>query len=141
MVVEFFDHTADIGARVIARSVDALFVDAALALTMTLIDPSSVEPRSIRDVTLRAPDREQLLVDWLSELVGWFDVDQFLARTARLTIREQGAEWVLEATVHGETLDTSRHQLKVLGKGVTYHDLQVEKTVDDQWQARVAFDI
>ena len=141
MAVEFFDHTADIGARVIARSVDALFADAALALTTTLIDPSSVESRLNRDVALQAKDFGQLLVDWLSELVGWFDIDQFLARSAELRIREQGAEWALEATVHGETLDATRHQIKVLVKGVTYHDLQVEQTLDDEWQATVVFDI
>ena len=141
MAVEFFDHTADIGARVVARSVDALFADAALALTTTLIDPSSVEPTLSRDVVLRAPDLGQLLVDWLSELVGWFDIDQFLARSARLTVRERGTEWSLEATVNGETLDASRHQIKVLVKGVTYHGLHVEQTADDEWQATVVFDI
>ena len=26
-------------------------------------------------------------------------------------------------------------------RGVTYHDLQVEQTLDDEWQATVVFDI
>ena len=90
MAVEFFDHTADIGARVIARSVDALFADAALALTTTLIDPSSVESRLNRDVALQAQDFGQLLVDWLSELVGWFDIDQIPCTVGRAQDQRTG---------------------------------------------------
>ena len=77
MTVDFFDHTADVGARISAPSIEELFTEALLALTATLTDPSCVQSRLSRRLTVRATDLDQLLVDWLSELVSQFDIEQF----------------------------------------------------------------
>ena len=102
MAVEFFDHTADVGVRISAQSLEALFSDAALALTETVTDPAGITASSTLHVSLHAFDLDQLLVDWLSELVALFDVECFIAASAKVTIHEDGGpsrDWQLEASV------------------------------------------
>ena len=141
MAVEFFDHTADVGAYITAPSIESLFTEAAAALTATVTNAARVEPRVSRHITLHAPDINELLVDWLSELVGRFDIEQFLARSAAATIREHAGEWKLEAHVRGDIAEPSRHPINVVVKGVTYCELRIEQTADGIWRTRVVFDV
>ena len=141
MAVEFFDHTADVGVHITAPSLESLFTEAAAALTATVTNPARVEPRASRHITLHAPDIDELLVDWLSELVGWFDIEQFLTRSAVVTIWGHAGEWRLEAHVRGDIAEPSRHPINVVVKGVTYHDLRIEQTGDGIWRTRVVFDV
>ena len=97
MTVEFFDHTADVGVRITAAFLESLFAEAAMALTATVTDLSHVEQNVSRRFRLRAPDLNQLLVDWLSELVGQFDIERFLGRRAAVTLTQQADAWSLEA--------------------------------------------
>ena len=146
MPVEFFDHTADVGARVSAPSLEGLFIEAAAALTETVCDRSGLRPRLARAATLSAADVDQLLVDWLSELIGRFDIEQFLTHSATVAIvpepdaRGSVAGYRLEATLYGESAAPERHPIKVLVKGVTYHELHIEQT-DRGWETTVVFDI
>jgi len=133
MALMFFDHTADVGVRVTAASRPALSREAALAMTTTVTDPWQVEAVMTRTVVLRAPDVDQLLVDWLSELVGWFDIDLFLARSTTVALDQHDSDWQMAATAIGESFDPARHHLKFLVKGVTYHDSHVERTAAGFW--------
>ena len=144
MAVEFFDHTADVGVRISAQSLEALFSDAALALTETVTDPAGITGSSTLHVSLHASDLDQLLVDWLSELVALFDVECFLAASAKVTIHEDGGlsrDWQLEASVSGERLETARHPLRVLVKGITCHGLGIRRTAQGRWETSVVFDV
>ena len=141
MPVEFFDHTADVGARVVARSVDELFAEAAVALTSTITEASHVVGRSSWSVALRAPDLDLLLVDWLSELIALFDVDGRLACAASVRVVRVEDGYQLDGTVQGEAFDPARHPLRVAVKGMTYHRLCVEQGDDRQWRATFVFDI
>jgi len=140
MPFEFFDHTGDIGVRVRAATVSDLFADAAAALTATLVDPSTVLGREREWVALSAPSLELLLVDWLNDLVFRFDVDEFVAARVSPRIDQQEDEWKLEATIEGEHVEPARHRVKLLVKGVTYHQLEIVKT-DRGFETSVIFDI
>lgn len=140
MAYEFFDHTGDIGVQVSAPTLDDLFADAAAALSATLVDPATIECRAREWVALEAPSLELLLVDWLNDLVFRFDVNELLVvRTAPKVTREDDT-WKLEAAIEGEVVDPSRHKIKLLIKGVTYHQLAV-RTTDQGLEASVIFDI
>ena len=141
MTLEFFDHTADVGVRITAASLESLFAEAAMALTATVTDLSHVEQKVSRRFRLRAPDLNQLLVDWLSELVGQFDIERFLGRRAVVTLTRQADAWSLEAHVRGDIAESARHPINVVVKGVTYHDLHIEQTADGMWRTQVILDI
>ena len=140
MSYRFLDHTGDVAVRVRAASLGALFTDAARALTATLVEAGDVRPAARRDVSLEAASADLLLVDWLSELVYRFDVERFLVARADARVTRTGGAWRLEAAVFGETLDETRHQVRVPVKGVTYHQLAIAE-VEGAFETTVVLDI
>ena len=140
MSYRFLNHTGDVAARVRAASLGALFADAALALTATLVEAEGVRPAARHEVSLEAATPDLLLVDWLNELVYRFDVDRFLVAQADVRVAARGGPWRLDATIFGEALDEARHPVRVPVKGVTYHQLAIEE-VDGEVETTVVFDV
>ena len=134
---ETFEHTADLGIRVRAAELDALFADAARGLFSVLVeDLDAVRPE--REVTVRIDGREKdyLLFDWLNELLFRFETERWLFSEFTVTVSDSG----LAACARGEPVDLGRHQLSHEVKAITYHHLGVEQTVDG-WCAEVIVDI
>jgi SHS2 domain-containing protein len=136
----FVDHTADIAADLTGRSAGELFASAAQALTDTITDLSAVCPVVTQSVTLEAGSLEDLLVDWLNELLYRFEVQNVLVSDASVTVREDAGRWYLAATVGAERFDPAKHPARVLVKSATYHGLRITHE-QGTWAARIVFDI
>lgn len=134
------EHTADTGLEVEAPSLAELFVDCLRGMTDCITELDRVVPVSRHRLRVRAGDLGRLLVEWLSEAVYLFEVEDLLLSRAEVEIRESPAGFELESTVAGEPFDPDRHPVKIAIKAVTYHQLAVEQTADG-WRARVIFDI
>ena len=137
---QFFDHTGDVGADLSGRRLEELFDSAAQALTDTLTDRTAVRQVEEAAVSLQASSLEDLLVEWLNELVYRFEVHQWLTAGTALKIAGDTAGWRLDGTIAGERFDPARHPARVLVKSATYHGLSVTETPDG-WRARIIFDI
>jgi SHS2 domain-containing protein len=134
---ETFDHTADLGLRIRAATLDELFVEAAEALFEVIVaDLHSVTPTQQVGVTLSADDVDYLLFDWLRTLLYHFDAEHLLLSRFEAHVGADG----LKATAWGEPLDRSRHELCHEVKAITYHGLRVEQ-MDDGWLAEIIVDI
>jgi SHS2 domain-containing protein len=134
---ETFDHTADLGLRIRAATLDELFVEAATALFEVIVeDLSAVAPARQLDVTLPADDVEYLLFDWLRTLLYHFDAEHLLLSRFEVRVAADG----LHGKAWGEPLDRGRHELCHEVKAITYHGLKVEQTADG-WLAEVIVDI
>ncbi len=136
----FIDHTADVAADLTGRTLPDLFTAAAQALTDTLTDLNRVRPVVTQSVTAEAASVEELLVDWLNELLYRFEVQNMLFSEATVTVEDRGGRWLLSATATGEILDPARHPSRVLVKSATYHGLEV-KEQNGEWRARIVLDI
>ncbi len=136
----FFDHTGDVGVRLDGGSLDELFREAALAFTGTVTDRTAVAAETSQRVVLASGGLEDLLVDWLDELVYWFEVQNLLVGDAGVRVHETSSGWSLEGEIRGETFDPRRHPIKVLIKGITYHQLAIRRN-GDRWVTSVVFDI
>ena len=136
----FVDHTADVAADLTGRSAADLFASAAHALTDTITDLATVQPVVTQSVTLDAGSIEDLLVDWLNELLYRFEVRNLLVSASAVTVREHHGRWYLEGSVAGDTFDPARHPSRVLVKSATYHGLHVTHE-HDTWKTRIVFDI
>lgn len=134
---ELFEHTADLGLRITALNLNALFAEAGECLFSAVVeDVASIRPTATATVELVGEDREFLLFDWLRELLMRFEMEQMLFSRFDVKVRPDG----LTATVWGEPLDRDRHQLSHEVKAITYHELKVVPTPDG-WLAEVIVDI
>jgi SHS2 domain-containing protein len=124
-VYEVFDHTADVGLRVVAADMPGLLADAATGLFALIAgDLGQVREAESAEIAIRGTDRAYLLFDWLSELLYLFESRRLLLRRFEVRITADG----LEAKSFGETYDPARHRLQHEVKAITYHQLAVRDT-------------
>ena len=140
MGYRFIDHTADVAADLTGGTLEELFLSAAQALTDTITELSAVQPAVTQSVTLESGAVEDLLVDWLNELLYRFEVQNVLFADGSVTVEDRAGRWHLNAAVAGEPYDPARHPVRVLVKSATYHGLNV-KHVQGTWEARIVLDI
>ena len=136
---EVFAHTADLGLRVRAATLDALFADAAIGLSSLIVaNLDEVGGRDEEKFVLACGEGEYdyLLFDWLNEILFVFEARHLVLGKFDVRVTSTG----LEATVWGEPLDAARHRLEHEVKAITYHGLTVERR-EDGWIAEVIVDI
>ena len=137
MTYELFEHTADVGLRVRAPSLDRLFADAALGL-FSMVIPNLDAVRTLIEKQIEATEDayDYLLFDWLNELLYIFETEHLVFVDFDVQIQE----YELRARCRGEPLATERHGEGMELKAITYHGLKVEQ-LDGQWLAEVIVDI
>lgn len=141
MTYRFLDHTADVGVKIRAASLEGVFAEALAAFTDTVTARRRVGTGLSQAFELTGPDAEILLVDWLGELLYAFEVGRRLFHDAEVRLQPGDGGLALTAVARGEAWDPRRHPVKVLVKGVTYHALEVARRGEGDWSARVIFDI
>lgn len=126
---EVFEHTADLGLRIRAADLPALFQESARALFSMIVenyDSICQElPTIQQEFEIEASERDYLLFDWLNELLYQFDTEHLIA--TRVEIEFPG-EYHLKARIGGVLLDESRHQLGHEVKAITYHQFEIQET-------------
>jgi SHS2 domain-containing protein len=138
MDFKYLEHTADAEFVAYGRTVGEAFANAARAMFSLVVDPSKVKPVAMREVTLSAGSTEDLLYDWLSELLYLSEVDRLVFSKFEVAITENSGHR-LYAKAYGEQV-SPRHEVSLHIKAVTYHDLRVEKR-NNVYEAQVLLDI
>ena len=133
--VSLLEHTGDIGIEVRADSPESLFVQAARGMFYIMLDTDHPQIKKRKRISVTGEDREQLLVNWLSEL-------NFFAETERVFPVDYSVT-TLSATsitcrIAAGRLNADRYKTQI--KAVTFHRLAVRQK-NDHWYARVIFDI
>ena len=134
---EVLEHPADIGFRAFGGTLPELFARSALAMLSIAADPAAVLPGEEYPLAVESGDRESLLVDWLNEVLYWFDGKRIAFRDFRVT---RFGETAIEAVGMGEPRDPLRHRARLIVKAVTYHQLKIERR-GGLWVAEVYLDI
>ena len=134
---EFFDHTADLGLRVLASDLDGLFRQAAEGLFSVIVEPVRTPASAEQlEICIEGERLDYLLVDWLSELLYVFESRKLLLGGFEVRVDARG----LKATALAQPLDVARHRLLHEVKAVTYHGLRVDET-EAGWLAELILDI
>jgi SHS2 domain-containing protein len=134
---EIFEHTADFGLRIRAKDRESLFAEAGVALFSAIVaNLDSVRP--VKDVpfTVKGNDCEELLHDWLAELLFTFHAARMVFAEFKVQFNDDG----LTAVGRGEPIDFMRHEIDTEIKAITWHGFKVEH-VEDGLQAEVIVDI
>lgn len=139
------DHTADLRIEVFGEGKEGLFVSAGEALADLLVgvDRLGNGEAARHDVSASGETLEELLVDWLRELLYAFSVKGVVL--FRFEIVEL-TESSIKAVCIGEEFDIGRHGIKTDIKAVTYHGLEIEIDEADggnggKYRAAIVFDV
>jgi SHS2 domain-containing protein len=136
-VFEILEHPADIGFRAYGRTLPELFANSAIAMLSIAGELEDIEPKNEYTLEAAGSDYESLLVNWLSEVLYFFDGRRIALRNFEVLELEPDR---LRALARGEPRDAERHRAKLIVKAVTWHQLKVAR-YDDGWAAEVYLDI
>ena len=122
----FHDHTADITIECWAPSLAEAFEQAALATFEVILDTSTVKPQTTTDVVVTGTDLEELLVQWIGELIALIDINgQFFSKFHVNRLEATQDCYVLEAQAFGEEIDHKKHDTRTEVKAMTYADMKI----------------
>jgi SHS2 domain-containing protein len=136
-MVEIIRHTSDIGLKLRSKTLPTLFKNAAYGMYRIMFDQSKIEKKISKKLELSASSLDELLRNWLSELLYLFYVKGVIFSGFKLYISKN---LTLTAELFGEGFDRKRHQARCEIKAVTYHKLFVKKE-RGFWRATIIFDI
>jgi SHS2 domain-containing protein len=137
---ELFDHTADIGVNAWGKDISEAYEFAAISMYSIIFhgSPPKVEPKGEFRIKLKSSDIDQLLVDWLDEILFIYSTEHIVLSNFKIEIDIEKKS--LDAIVSGEIVSDEYLIGTCEIKAVTYHMLSVKKT-DTRWDVKVLFDI
>ncbi|MCK6482712.1 MAG: archease [Phycisphaerae bacterium] len=121
-----FDHTADIGIEAHARDWPGALEESARGLMACigyLVSPAGGRGE-LRRIDLQAATREDLLHDWLAELLFCFETARLMP--VRFKFRRADEQRIV-ADVHFRPVDPDNSRFRREVKAVTYHGIEVSE--------------
>jgi len=130
------DHSGDIGIEVRGKDMAEMLENATMGLA-SLLCWNEVHGVVERRIRVSSASAEDLLVDWLGEVISVAGVYGELYGAARI---DRTGEWYAEGALLGERVDPSKHELRFDVKAATYHGVTVERRPGGYY-GRVIFDL
>jgi SHS2 domain-containing protein len=123
---EYLHHPADIRFRAYGTTLEEVFEQAAHAMFHVIIDTASLNPEHSVDIKLESEGLENLLYDYLSELLYLFEVEDIIFGHFNIaSIEKTNGSFILHGQASGENIDQEHHSFETEVKAVTYHQLKV----------------
>jgi len=131
---EILDHPSDLKIKIFGKGKKELFENAVFAMGECLRPEIEIPEKNTKSkIKIKSADLFSLLVDFLSEVLYRAQVNKEIYYKVKF---DKISDTELKAELFGEKV--KRFGLEI--KGVTYHNLNIEKK-NSQWQAVVLFDI
>ena len=130
---------ADVAFTAEADSLPALLEVCGEATFAVMTDTKLIKPKDRHTITVQADALEDLLFDWLSELIFLKDSEEFVAGRFRVRCPDKPS-FHLQALVEGEPIDRRRHEMNVDVKAATYHEMDIHQE-EGRWFAKVVLDV
>ncbi len=134
------DHTSDLKAEIYGACLPELFANAAFYLFDTMVDLPCLGAEQTRTVELESPNLEELLLDWLRELLFLFSTRSFAVARVDIGTLVESNPCRLVARLYGDDYDPGRHGLNLEIKTPTYHQYELDRTADG-YRATIVFDV
>lgn len=145
---QFLEHTGDIKMHASGKTLEELFVNAALGMMGCIYGNhiTHAQKSCIQHINLNSQDLESLLVDWLSELLYLSDINNCAYLKYDIQKFKSGTEPIkdgsippqqfqIQAIIHG----TQAQAVDEI-KAVTYHGLKIMHK-QNLWEATIIFDV
>jgi len=134
---DLVDHTADVGIKAYGKTLAEAFENVAKGMFDIITNNSQIENIGQYNIELETDNLEQLLVDWLSELLFLNSANNLVFSFFKVELDEKNNK--LSAKVFGEKFNLSKHKIGSEIKAVTYHMLEVK--TKKPYHVQVLFDI
>jgi SHS2 domain-containing protein len=139
--IEIIDHSADTGIKITGDTLEELFEAAAQGMFSIILNSDSPLWDAKTDIKLAEPEYDDLLLEWLRELLFLFETKNLIFHKYNIKITENNKGIKnLNAECEGELFNKNRHHYNTEIKNVTYHRLKVEKKLN-KWEGEVIFDL
>jgi len=126
---EYGEHTADILVRAWGRTIEEAFEWAAIATYEIMTNTEAVRPSRRYEVKASGIDLENLLYNFIEELLFHTDAEGIVfSRLIRVCrIDKAGDGYELLAYAWGDVFDPERYEHRTIVKAMTYAQMEVKK--------------
>jgi len=131
------DHSGDVAIEAWGDTPADLFENVTAGL-LALVSTGPREAAVERAVTASASRTDDLLVDWLGQVILAGAAQGEVYSSARVDEVTEGAA---RGVLSGARVGATRRRFRFDVKAATYHGLVVEVGADGRWHARVVFDL
>jgi SHS2 domain-containing protein len=131
------NHQNELAVRITGTSQADLFVNSSQALFDVMVDVDKIEAKERLPLEVVAADRDELIVNWLRELLYLYQSGGYLLKEFNIS---EVKDTVVKAEVCGEKIDPDRHEIKQEIATVAEHKSRMQKT-GNQWVAQVIFEL
>lgn len=130
-------HHSELAVKVFGSSQVELFQNSGWALFDVTTDIEKIETKDCVPLEVEGTDRDDLLVNWVRELLYLYQGSGYLLKEFRIS--ELGDKLV-KAEACGEKIDPDRHEIKSEIMAIAYDKSRMAKT-GDQWTAQLIFEV
>lgn len=130
---------ADIAYEAYGKSINELFENAAFAIFELSANLNTVDARQKLEIELENDNIENLLYDFLSEILFLKDSKYMVFKKVNVSIRGN-KKYHLKAVLEGDTINPQKQQLENDIKAVTMHMFEIKKEKNG-YKATVVVDI
>ncbi|MBI2208444.1 archease [Candidatus Woesearchaeota archaeon] len=119
---------ADIAIEAYGKGLNELFENCAFAVFEESADINKIKEKEKKSVKLSAKSADDLLFDFLSEILFLKDTYSMIFKKASVKISKKGNNYSLNAELVGEPINRKKHELRNDIKAITLHMFKLEKT-------------
>ena len=138
MSYRYLEHSTDAIIEVTAPNLITAFEVAGKSVVETIIDPSKIEEKTMKHLSITGKDLRYLLYNWLEEVIILTITDGFAVKRISVKI-ENNQEYKIQAELFGEEIDIKKHGFKVEIKSPTFHEMDIHE--GDQITLRYLLDL
>ena len=133
---------ADIAYEAYGKDLNELFENSAFAIFELSANLETVDANKKLEIKLENEKLENLLYDFLSEILFLKDSKYMVFKKVKVTIKEneKNNKYKLKAILEGDTINSEKQQLENDIKAITMHMFEVKKEKNN-WKATVVVDI
>lgn len=137
---EYGDHTADILVIAYGSTLSEAFRNMALGVLNIMYDTSKVSLVEKVETEVNGMDLEQLLFNWIDEILYWFDGRKMAIGDVSIIEFDQ-SNYRIRAHLIGEHYSIEKHGFRgTIVKAVTYNMMSIEK-IGDLYKIQLVVDI
>jgi len=141
---EVLKHKADLKIKVFGETKEEIFLNALSAMTKLQkaeIGQLVKRGKTKRKIKIKSFDLTSLLVDFLSEVLYLGQTNKEVYKDVKFLKFNDPSTGSGQAEIEGELLGQKIERFGEDIKGVTYHNLDILRTKDGNWEAIILFDI